>query len=101
MHSVGVKIITYAVWLTATVLIIRYDAKRQAQKARERGEVDFADRSVMNYLVLSIFCGPAPLIVYFGVTRKTFGGWVLGFAVAAATMVLLVIIGTIGTMIAR
>lgn len=61
--------------------IILFDAKTQRERARAAGTVDFADRSPMAYLLLGLICGPIPLMMYFGTTRKALGGWLTGAAI--------------------
>jgi hypothetical protein len=83
----GNPIVTIVCWLFyfgATAGIIMLDRNIQRKKAAAMGTVDFMDRSPMNYLLLALCCGPAPLIVYFGVTRKNAVGWLMGIGVAFA-----------------
>src|SRR5690348_9309810 len=83
----GNPIVTIVCWLFyfgTTAGVILLDRNIQRRRAREQGTVDFMDRSPMNYLLLALCCGPAPLIVYFGVTRKSAVGWLMGFGIAAA-----------------
>ena len=72
-------VLTYYAGMVAFIL---WDAKIQRKKAHQAGEVDFADRRIGGYLVLSLFCGPLPLVFYFGSTRRSAAGWFLGFGVA-------------------
>lgn len=79
-----VTIICWIVYFGLTVGIILLDRSIQKKKAEAQGSVDFMERSPTSYLVLALFCGPAPLIVYFGVTRKSAIGWLMGFGAAFA-----------------
>lgn len=46
------------------------------------------DRSVAPYLVLGLICGPLPLIFYFGTTRRTALGWLMGVGAAALVYIM-------------
>lgn len=93
-----VSIVCWLVYFGLTVGIILLDRNIQKRKAETQGGVDFMDRSPTNYLVLAIFCGPAPLIFYFGTTRKSALGWLMGFGAAIAVYVVVVVIATVLTL---
>jgi len=77
-----VTIVCWAIYFGLTAGVIMLDRYLQKQRARALGTVDFMDRSPTQYLVLAVCCGPAPLIVYFGVTRKSALGWLMGIGAA-------------------
>ncbi len=77
-----VSIVCYLIYFGLTASVILLDRHLQQRRAQLRGTVDFMDRSPTTYLVLALFCGPAPLIVYFGVTRKSALGWLMGIGAA-------------------
>jgi len=77
-----VSIVCWAIYFGLTVGVILLDRYYARQRALAQGTVDFMDRSPTTYLVLALFCGPAPLIVYFGVTRKSALGWLMGIGAA-------------------
>lgn len=78
------NLVIWIFYFGLTAVIILADAKMQRAKARAAGTVDFADRKVLTYLALGVLCGPLPLIFYFGITRKSAGGWLLGLGAALA-----------------
>ncbi len=97
----GNPIITVICWLVyfgLTVGIILLDRNLQKKRAEAQGSVDFMDRSPTTYLVLALFCGPAPLIVYFGVTRKSALGWLMGFGAAIAVYVVMFVVAFVLTL---
>jgi hypothetical protein len=57
------------------------------------------DRRVPPYLVLGIFCGPLPLIVYFGTTRKSALGWLMGVGVVILVYAMTVVAATVATLV--
>ena len=61
--------------------VIWLDGKRQRQRALASGSVDFVDRKPLPYMLTGAICGPIPLILYFGTTRKSAAGWALGIGV--------------------
>jgi hypothetical protein len=79
-----ITVICYLLYFGLTIGIILLDARIQRQRAAAQGSVDFMDRKPTNYLVLAIFCGPLPLIAYFGITRKSAVGWLMGIGAAIA-----------------
>ena len=87
-----VTLVCWALYFGLTAGIILLDRKIQRDKAAAQGSVDFMDRSPAAYLVLALFCGPAPLIVYFGVTRKSAVGWLMGIGAAVAVYVVIFIV---------
>ena len=93
-----VTLVGWVVYVGLTVGIILLDRNIQKKRAAAQGSVDFMDRSPAAYLVLALFCGPAPLIVYFGVTRKSALGWLLGFGAAFAVYTVVFVIALVLTM---
>jgi hypothetical protein len=69
-----------AYWLGMASLIW-IDGKRQRRAIQASGSVDFVNRSPWPYILMGILCGPLPLILYFGTTRKSAAGWVAGIAI--------------------
>lgn len=61
--------------------IIWFDGQRQRAKASVVGNVDFIDRRPGAYMILGAFCGPLPLIFYFGTTRRSVTGWLVGIGI--------------------
>ena len=76
--------------------IIWYDGKRQREKARAAGSVDFLDRSPLPYMLLGVLCGPLPLMFYFGTTRKSVGGWIMGIAIGFGWSALVSVVYNVG-----
>ena len=74
-------VLSVVVYWGGMAAIIHIDGKRQHEKARAAGSVDFMDRSPLPYMLLGVLCGPLPLIFYFGTTRKSVGGWLLGLVI--------------------
>ncbi len=87
-----VSIVCWIVYFGLTVGIILLDRDIQKKKAAAQGGVDFMDRSPTAYLILALFCGPAPLIVYFGVTRKSVLGWLMGIGAAVAVYIVMFVV---------
>lgn len=75
----------FVIWFLAYWLgmagVIGLDGRRQREKARAAGTVDFQDRSPLPFMMMGALCGPIPLVLYFGTTRKSARGWVLGLAI--------------------
>jgi len=69
-----------AYWL-GMALLIWVDGNRQRRAIQASGSVDFVSRSPWPYILMGVICGPLPLILYFGTTRKSAAGWLLGIAV--------------------
>jgi hypothetical protein len=103
MSSLIAMLLVVVAYFGITIAVIRIDAKRQRDKARAAGGVDFMDRSVTPYMILAFISGALPLIFYFGITRKKASGWLLGIgafvAVTMATSILGGILGFVGRMI--
>lgn len=78
----------WAIWALVTIAIMLLDARRQRARALATGEPDFKDRSPASYLALALVFGPLPLLVYFGTTRRSAAGWLLGLAAAAGVVLL-------------
>jgi|SRR5580692_10773675 hypothetical protein len=89
------SVVVWLLWIGLTIGIIRFDAARQSRLAKERGEVDFIDRSLVTYMVLALCCAPAPLIGYFGFTRKNAMGWLLGLGVAAGVLAVTMVVAVV------
>jgi hypothetical protein len=86
---VGHGLVTVFVWIFyfgLTSLVIFLDHRRQVELAERRGQLDFSSPNIGLYLLLGLLFGPIPLIVYFGLSRKSFGGWVLGFVFSAGVL---------------
>lgn len=96
-----VSLVCWAVYFGLTVGIILIDRDIQRKRAEAQGSVDFMDRSPTTYLVLALFCGPAPLIVYFGVTRKSALGWLMGIGAAIAVYVVMFVVAFVLTLATR
>jgi len=98
----GNPIVTLVCWIVyfgLTVGIILLDRNIQRKRAAAQGTVDFMDRSPTAYLVLALFCGPAPLIVYFGVTRKSLVGWLMGVGIAFGVYTIMFVIALVLTLL--
>ena len=93
-----VTIICWVFYFGATAGIIMLDRNIQRKKAQAMGTVDFMDRSPTNYLLLAVCCGPAPLIVYFGVTRKNAIGWLMGIGAAIGVYLVTFVIAFVLTL---
>ena len=93
------SLLSYALFFGLTTTVILADADLQRRRALERGEVDFADRRPTAYLVLALFFGSLPLIAYFGITRKSLVGWLMGLG-AAVAVYLVVTIQTVEALLA-
>ena len=94
MFHLVTLLLTFALFIGLTAAIILIDSRRQRAAARERGDVDFMDRSLAPYLVLAFLCGALPLFFYFGVTRKGARGWLLGRGAVIAVFVIVAIAGS-------
>ena len=101
MFQILAVVLTWVVWFGSVALIIRIDAKQQQAAKRAIGEVDFMDRSVMPYLILAIFCGALPLVVYFGVTRRSAKGWLTGIGIFLAHFVAITLVSTVLMIVAK
>ncbi len=101
MFQLLAVVLTWVVWFGSVALIIRIDGKRQQAAKRAVGEVDFMDRSVTPYLILAIFCGALPLVVYFGVTRKSAKGWLTGVGIFVAHFIAITLVSTVLMAIAK
>lgn len=86
------SILSWAVYFGLTLATIVVDGRRQREKARVAGGVDFADRSPWAYIALGVLCGPLPVIFYFGATRKNAAGWFMGIGAAAAIYMVTIIV---------
>jgi hypothetical protein len=86
------SVLVWLLYFGLTAGIIAVDAKMQREKARREGQVDFADRRILQYILLGIICGPLPLLFYFGTTRKSAQGWLLGVGAVVVLYVLLYVI---------
>ena len=91
MSSPIVTILTWFVYFGLTVGTILVDGKMQRDKAQASGGVDFMDRSPWGYIALGLICGPLPLVLYFGATRKSALGWLMGFGAAFLVYVMTVV----------
>src|SRR5215467_12245949 len=80
MFSLISYLLVFVLYFVATIVVIRIDAKRQREAALARGGVDFIDRRVTPYMLLSFISGAMPLIFYFGISRRSAAGWLLGIA---------------------
>ena len=101
MFQILAVVLTWVVWFGSVALIIRIDAKQKQAAKRAIGEVDFMDRSVMPYLILAIFCGALPLVVYFGVTRRSAKGWLMGVGIFLAHFVAITLVSTVLMIVAK
>jgi hypothetical protein len=63
-------------------------------RARAAGTVDCADYRIWPYLVLAVFCGPLPLIMYFYGTRRSRRGALIGVGMAVAHILVVYAITT-------
>ncbi len=90
-----VSIATWFVYFGLTVGVILLDGKLQREKAQRDGSVDFMDRSPWGYIAFGLLCGPLPLIFYFGATRKSAMGWLLGIGAAVGVYVMTVIVAVV------
>jgi len=90
------SILLWLLYFGLTAGLIAVDRKRERAKAREHGTVDFADRRILPYVLLGAIFGPLPLLVYFGTTRKTKQGWLLGVGAVLAVYAALVVVAVIG-----
>ncbi|HEY1959969.1 MAG TPA: hypothetical protein VGH28_30380 [Polyangiaceae bacterium] len=84
-----VTVVIWAFYFGMTASIILLDRQIQRNKAYKEGSVDFLDRSPAGYLMLAFICGPLPLVIYFGATRKSFVGWLMGIGAAIAVYAVL------------
>jgi len=101
MFQLGAIVFSWLFWFLSAAFVIRWDAKRQGAIKEAAGEVDLMDRSVTPYLILSIFCGALPLVVYFGVTRRSAKGWLLGVGMFCVQVVVVVIFSTCLQLVAK
>ena len=90
-----VSIITWFVYFGLTVGVILLDGKMQRDKAQRDGSVDFMDRSPWGYIAFGLICGPLPLIFYFGATRKSALGWLMGIGAAVLVYVMTIVVAVI------
>ncbi len=90
-----VSIITWFVYFGLTVGVILLDGKMQRDKAQREGSVDFMDRSPWGYVAFGLICGPLPLIFYFGATRKSALGWLMGIGAAVLVYVMTIVVAVI------
>jgi hypothetical protein len=81
-------IIWFVAYWGGMAALIWFDARRQRIKAIAERGVDFADRSPWQYMILGVFCGPLPIVFYFGISRKSALGWLMGIAIGATWSVL-------------
>jgi hypothetical protein len=81
--------------------VIWLDGKRQRGKARAAGAVDFIDRNPLPYMLMGALCGPIPLILYFGITRKSAAGWALGIGIGVGWSVLFSLLYSVIQFLAR
>lgn len=86
-----VSILTWVVYFGLTLGAILVDTSIQRAKAQREGGVDFMDRSPWGYIALGLLCGPLPLIFYFGATRKSALGWLMGIGVAVLVYVMTIV----------
>jgi hypothetical protein len=89
----------FVVYWGGMAMIISTDAKREREKARAGGSVDFMDRSPVPYMLLGVLCGPLPLIFYFGTTRKSVGGWLAGVGIGVGWSILNSVVFNVGVWI--
>ena len=90
-----ISIITWLVYFGLTVGVILLDGKMQRDKAQREGSVDFMDRSPWGYVAFGLICGPLPLIFYFGATRKSALGWLMGIGAAVLVCVMTIVVAVI------
>ena len=52
--------------------------KRRSAELASKGEVNFQEKSILPYLLLGLICGALILPVYFGATRRSWKGFLVG-----------------------
>jgi hypothetical protein len=77
-----VMIVWFLSYWGGMALVIKLDAAKQRTAAKAAGAVDFADRNPVPYMLLGLICGPFPLLFYFGSTRRSAKGWLMGIGIA-------------------
>ena len=93
-----VPFLTWLVYFGLSVGAILIDGKMQRAKAEREGGVDFMERSPWGYIALGVLCGPLPVIVYFGTTRKGAIGWLIGLGIAVLIYLMTVVASTVLTL---
>jgi hypothetical protein len=89
----------FVVYWGGMAAIIWMDEQRARERARASGLVDFRDRRVLPYMLLGVLCGPLPLVVYFGATRRSVGGWLLGLVIGVGWSLLVSGVFSVGLVI--
>jgi hypothetical protein len=66
------------IWWGGMFAIIKSDQKRRSAELASKGEVNFQEKSILPYLLLGLICGALILPVYFGATRRSWKGFLVG-----------------------
>jgi hypothetical protein len=96
-----VRILVWLVYFGFTAAVIVVDGKIARARVEREGSVDFMDRSVTPYILIGLLCGPLPLIFYFGATRRSVVGWLIGVGAAGAVYAATIGVGMVLSMILR
>ena len=87
MYQLLPLVVTWLFFWGSTAGIMVYDGWRARAQAKQHGVVDFQDRSIRSYLLLSALFGGFVLVFYFWATRKSAKGLLLGIGVFVAATV--------------
>ena len=82
--------VAFVVYAALSNGIVMVDRRRR--RADPTAEATWVDQNQIAFSAISLCCGPAWLIVHFGVTRKSVDGWLLGLAAAAAVTVVTILV---------
>ena len=78
MYSSFSGVVTWIVFWILTVIVIKVDDKRAKAKAVAAGTRDFVDRRIRSYVLAAFLLGGFVLILYFGATRRSKKGGLIG-----------------------